>query len=215
MPLIDLSHSIADGTVTYPGLPAVRVGDYLTRSASRENYARGTEFHIGTLEIVGNSGTYLDTPFHRYPGGFDLAALPLDMVADIPAIVVDAPGPAIEPSVFHDRSVGGRAVLLRTGWAGHWGTAVYGGPDHPHLTAAAAAALVEAGVIIVGIDSVNIDATTGGERPAHSALLGAGIPIVEHLTNLSSLPNDPFTFSAVPIKVAGLGTMPVRAYARW
>ena len=214
MPLIDLSHTIADGTVTYPCLPAVRVGDYLTRRASRDNYAPGTEFHIGTLEIVGNSGTYLDTPFHRYLGGFDLAALPLAKVADVPAIVVDAPGPAIEPSVFHDKNVADRAVL-RTGWARRWATPAYGDPDHPHLTAAAAETLVENGAIIVGIDSVNIDATTGGERPAHSALLGAGIPIVEHLTNLGSLLNSPFTFSAVPIKVAGLGTMPVRAFARW
>jgi len=207
--LVDLSHTVADGLVTYPGLPAPRISDHLSRAESRERYAPGTEFHIGRIDMVANTGTYLDTPFHRYADGHDLAALPLERVAGVPGVVIgpDDPLPA---------GVAGHAVLVHTGWDEHWGTERYGDPSHPFVPAALCDALVAAQPAFVGIDSVNIDDTRTGERPVHSALLAAGIPIVEHLTNLGSLPTDvPFDVFAVPVKVAGMGTFPVRAFARW
>jgi arylformamidase len=214
MRYIDLSHTIVDGMVTYPGLPGPVISDHLSRAASRERYAPGTEFQIGRIEMVANTGTYLDTPAHRYPDGFDLSALPLERVAFVRGVVVDAHGPAIDADTFNGLDLGDRAVIIRTGWDRHWGTPTYGAGSHPHITAAAARALVAAGVDLVGIDSVNIDATSTGERPAHSELLAAGIPIVEHLRGLEQIPGDrPFTFTAVPVKVAGMGTFPVRAFA--
>jgi arylformamidase len=204
---VDLSHTVVSGEVTYPGLPAPAVSDHLTREASRERYAPGVEFQIGRIDMVANTGTYLDTPFHRYGDGFDLSALPLDRVAGVPGVVVD------DFAVPDD--IAGLAVLFRTGWDVHWATDRYGDPSHPFVPTDVAAALVEAGVGIVGIDSVNIDSTVGGERPVHSALLAAGIPIVEHLTGLGALPGRGFDFYAVPVKVAGMGTFPVRAFATW
>jgi kynurenine formamidase len=166
--------------------------------------------------MVANTGTYLDTPAHRYAHGHDLAALPLEQVALVPGMVVDATGPAVGADAFAQLDVRGKAVLVRTGWDEHWGTPAYGEEGHPFLTAAAADALIAAGSVVVGIDSVNIDATAGtGERPVHSALLGAGVIIVEHLTALGGLPDGAFTFTAVPVKVAGMGTFPVRAFAAW
>jgi arylformamidase len=205
---VDLSHTVEHGLVTYPGLPAPTIGDHLTREASRERYAAGTEFQIGRIDMVANTGTYLDTPFHRYPDGHDLSALPLERVAGVPGVVVDdgAPLPA---------DVTGHAVLFRTGWDAHWATDRYGDSNHPFLATDVADALVAAGAALVGIDSVNIDSTVGGDRPVHSALLGAGIPIVEHLTGLAALPADGFDFYAVPVKVRGMGTFPVRAFATW
>jgi len=204
----DLSHTVVSGETTYPGLPAPVIGDHLSREASRERYAPGVEFQIGRIDMVANTGTYLDTPFHRYADGFDLSALPLERVAGVPCVVTD------DFTVPDD--VAGRAVLFRTGWDAHWGTDRYGDPGHPFVPTAVAHALVDAGVALVGIDSVNIDSTAGGERPVHSALLAAGIPIVEHLTNLGSLPPaTAFDFYAVPVKVAGMGTFPVRAFATW
>ena len=212
---VDLSHAIHDGLVTYPGIEAPRVGAELTREASRARYAPGTEFHIGRIEMSTNTGTYLDTPFHRFADGFDLAGLPLESVADLPGVVVDAPSGvrAIEP--FHlpaADGLAGRAVLLRTGWSRHFGTPSYAN-GHPYLSAAAAARLVEARAALVGIDSLNVDDTAGGERPVHTALLAARIPIVEHLTGLEQLPRSGFRFFAVPVKVRGLGSFPVRAFA--
>ena len=213
--LVDLSHAVEDGMTTYPGLPGPVVADHLTREESRARYAPGTEFHIGRIEMVGNTGTYLDTPFHRYADGHDLAGIPLAAVAGVPGIVVDAPGPAVRAEAFAGLDLGGKAVLVRTGWSRHWRTPEYGGPEHPYLDATAAELLVDAGPTLVGIDSVNIDGTAGGERPVHTALLGAGIYVLEHLTALDQIDAPGFEVFAVPVKVSGLGTFPVRAFALW
>lgn len=205
--LVDLSHTVVHGLVTYPGLPAPTVTSHLTREASRARYAPGTEFQIGRIDMIANTGTYLDTPFHRYAGGYDLSQLPLERVAGVPGIVID--GTAAPDDVE------GRAVLVRTGWDVHFGTEHYGDATHPFLAIEIAEALVDGGVALVGIDSVNIDATTTGERPVHTALLAAGIPVLEHLTNLAQLPASGFEVFAVPVKVAGMGTFPVRAFAMW
>ena len=212
--IIDLSHPISDGMVTYPGLPAPVITDHLTREASRERYAAGYEFQIGRIDMVANTGTYLDTPFHRFADGHDLAGLDLTRVVGVPGVVVDAsPEGAIDASIFVGVDLRGKAVLIRTGWSRHFGTDRYGDPSHPGLTAAAADALAAAGPSVVGIDSVNIDLTTTGERPVHTKLLGAGIPIVEHLTNLDRVAGRSFAFTAAPPAVRGMGTFPVRAYA--
>jgi kynurenine formamidase len=211
--LIDLSHVIVDGMVTYPGLPGPAISDHLTREESRTRYAPGTEFQIGRIDMVANTGTYLDTPSHRYADGYDLSGLDLSSVADLPGICLAAPGPAIGPDTFNGAGLARHAVLVATGWSRHWATDGYGAPDHPFLTAAAAATLVEAGAALVGIDSVNIDSTTGGDRPAHSSLLAVGIPIVEHLAGLEQLVGRSFRFFAIPPKVKGMGTFPVRAFA--
>ncbi len=211
--LIDLSHAIESGMVTYPGLPGPVVTDHLSREESRSRYAPGTEFHIGRIEMVANTGTYLDTPAHRYPDGPDLADIPLDRLADLPGLCVEAPGPAIGPEVLADTPIAGHAVLFYTGWDVHWRTSGYGAEDHPYLEVETVQELIDRGAALVGIDSVNIDDTGGGERPAHTRLLAVGVLIVEHLTGLSSLLDRPFTFFATPPKVRGLGTFPVRAFA--
>jgi kynurenine formamidase len=210
---VDLSQVIRAGMTTYPGLPGPEIGAHMSFDDSHSRYAPGTEFQIGRIAMVANTGTYLDTPAHRYRDGFDLAGLALEAVAAVPGIVVDAPGPAIGADSIAGLDLRGRAVLFRTGWSRHWGTDTYGDPDHPHLTAEAVAALVAAGPAIVGIDSVNIDDTRTGERPAHTGLLKAGIPIVEHLTALEQLPAEGFAFYAVPVRIEGLATFPVRAFA--
>jgi arylformamidase len=213
--LIDLSHTVHDGLVTYPGLPAPVITDHLSRQASRGRYADGVEFQIGRIEMVANTGTYLDAPFHRFPDGADLAALPLPSLAALPGVLADATGATdrgIGPAAFQGLEVGGRAVLVRTGWDVHWGTDRYG-DGNPFLTEAAARHLAGAGAALVGIDSLNIDDPADGRRPAHSILLEAGIPIVEHLCNLDAVGERPFTFFAVPVKVRGMGSFPVRAFA--
>jgi kynurenine formamidase/predicted enzyme related to lactoylglutathione lyase len=216
--LVDLSHVITDGMLTYPGLPTPQLGTVLSRESSRGRYAPGVEFHIGSIEMCTNTGTYLDTPAHRYEDGWDLSSLPLERCVDLRLVVVDLPADAGEAygftaADFDGLDVRGAAVIMRTGWARHWGTPKYFENTHPYLTAEGTAALVEGGAVLVGIDSLNIDGTAGSDRPAHSGLLGAGIPIVEHLTNLAALPADGARFTAVPIKVAGLGTFSVRAFA--
>ena len=212
---IDLSHAVEDGMVTYPGLPAPVISDFLSREQSHAHYAPGTEFQIGMIELCANTGTYLDSPFHRYPDGMDVADLPLDRLADLDGVVIDVsgqPGRPVDRTQLLPYDVAGKAVLVYTGWDRHWGAdAYYHG--HPFLTAAAADHLVAEGAALAGIDSLNIDDTSSGERPVHSALLASGIPICEHLTNLAALPIDGFRFSAVPVKVRGMGTFPVRAYA--
>ncbi len=218
MPFVDLSHVITAGMTTYPGLPGPVIDAHLTFAASRAVYAPGTEFQIGRISMVANTGTYLDTPAHRYPDGHDLAGLALERCVDLPALVVDRSATAhpVDESVLDGvdaADLRGAALLVRTDWDRHWGSAAYGDADHPHVTAAAARALVEAGVALVGIDSVNIDDTRTGDRPAHSILLAAGIPVVEHLTRLDRLPRNGFRFTAVPPAIAGLATFPVRAYA--
>lgn len=212
---IDLSHDVEDGMVTYPGLPAPVICDFLSREQSHAQYATGTEFQIGMIELCANTGTYLDSPFHRYPDGIDLADLPLDRLADLDAVVIDASGQTGRPvdrAQLLPYDVAGKAVLVYTGWDLRWGSDAYF-RGHPFLTAAAADHLVAEGAVLAGIDSLNIDDTSSGERPVHSTLLASGIPICEHLTNLAALPVDGFRFSAVPVKVRGMGTFPVRAYA--
>jgi arylformamidase len=211
--LIDVSHVIESGMITYKGLPAPLVCDYLSREASRKVYAPGVEFHIGKIEMVANTGTYLDAPFHRYPDGIDVSELPLDRLAGLPGLVVAVDGRTVTPAAFAGLDVRGRAVLVRTGWDAHWRTDQYF-EGHPFLTAEAAAYLVEAGAALIGIDSLNIDDTADMARPVHSTLLRAGIPIVEHLTVLDHLPQTGFEFFAVPVKVKGMGTFPVRAFGR-
>jgi len=213
--LVDLSHAIEHGLRTYPGLPEPAISTYLSHDESRARYAPGTEFHIGRIEMIANTGTYLDSPFHRYRDGADLSALSLESLADLRGHVVDAPasGRRVTASELPDADLAGKAVLFRTGWSRHWGTPRYFEP-HPFLDGEVAKRLVAARVALVGIDSLNIDDTRGGERPVHSALLRAGIPIVEHLTGLDGLPASGFRFFAVPVKVRGMGTFPVRAFAR-
>lgn len=213
---VDLSHVIEDGLVTYPGLPAAHVCDYLGREQSREHYEAGTEFQIAKIEMVANTGTYLDCPFHRYADGADLSQVKPAAFADLDGIVVRAgqgKDGAIDASFFRDRELRGRAVLVHTGWDARWATPAYA-DGHPYLTEDAAAYLRDCGVALVGIDSMNIDDTRGRARPVHSILLGAGVLIVEHLCNLAALPDEGFAFSAVPPKFRGVGTFPVRALAR-
>jgi len=210
--LVDLSHAVEHGMVTYRGLPAPLICDFLSREASRARYAPGTEFHIGRIDMVANTGTYVDAPFHRYSGGRDLAQLPLESLAHLEAVVVKGQGRAIGREVFDGVEIRGKAVLVETGWDRHWRTDAYF-EGHPFLRREAAQWLVDAGAALVGIDSYNIDDTADGARPVHSTLLAAEIPICEHLSNLGALPGSGFRFSAVPVKVAGLGTFPVRAFA--
>lgn len=213
MPLIDLSHAIEDGMITYKGLPAPLICDHLSREASRTHYDPGTEFQVGRINMVGNTGTYLDTPFHRYADGEDLSDVGLDRVAALPGLVVRAPGlQAIDADRFAGLEVGGKAVLVHTGWARHWRTDAYF-ENHPFLTEAAAAVLVEAGAALVGIDSHNIDDTRTRARPVHTVLLGAGVPICEHMRGLELLPDAGFRFTAAPPKIRAFGTFPVRAFA--
>ena len=211
--LIDLSHPIEDGMITYPGLPGPVISEHLSRADSVSRYDEGTTFSIGRIDMVANTGTYLDVPFHRFEDGFDLAGLTLDLVADLPGVVVENAGPELVADDIQGVEVEGRAVLFATGWDRHWRTDAYGDPDHPFVTADLVEALVSAGAALVGIDSVNIDDTRGGARPAHTGLLEAGIPVVEHLTGLDRLVGARFRFFAVPPKVIGLGTFPVRAFA--
>ena len=213
---VDLSHDITDGMQTYPGLPGPRTSTVLSREDSRSRYAEGTEFHIGSVELCTNTGTYLDTPFHRYPDGHDLTGLDLTRCADLPATVIHVGDrePAIGPAAIGDMDLEGHAVLFDTGWSSHWGTDEYMSNSHPYLTEATVDALIEAGAVLVGIDSLNIDDTNDGRRPVHTTLLGADIPIVEHLCELSALPDRGARFFAVPVKVRNFGTFPVRAFAK-
>jgi arylformamidase len=214
--LIDLSHEVEDGMTTYKGLPGPHICDFWTREASAANYDDGATFQIGRIDMVANTGTYVDSPFHRYADGKDLAALPLESLADIEGLVVRRPfesGLAVDVDAFAGLDVRGKAVLVHTGWDRFWRTDPYF-EDHPFLTEAAASALIEGGAAFVGIDSHNIDDTRAPRRPVHTLLLGADIPIGEHLANLGALPDRGFRFSAVPPKICGMGTFPVRAYAR-
>lgn len=213
--IIDLSHVIEAGMITYKGLPAPLICDHLSRVQSRQHYAEGTEFQIDRIEMVGNTGTYLDTPYHRYADGYDLSELDLERVSNSPGIVVRIEGSssrAIDWAAFAASDVGGKAVLVHTGWDRHWRTDQYF-EGHPYLTEVAAAYLRDQGAILVGIDSFNIDNVDGNTRPVHSTLLAAGIPIVEHMTNLGALPVTGFRFTAAPPKVKAMGTFPVRAHA--
>ena len=211
--LIDLSHAIEHGMTTYKGLPAPHICDYWDRERSAAYYDDGSTFQIGRIDMVANTGTYLDAPFHRFADGDDLSALALDRLASLPGVVVRAQaGLAIGVEAFDGLDVAGKAVLVHSGWDRHWRTLAYF-EDHPFVTEAAARLLAERGARLVGIDSHNIDDTRVRSRPVHTALLGAGVLICEHMTNLAGLPDTGFAFTAVPPKVAGMGTFPVRAFA--
>lgn len=210
---IDLSHTIEHGMITYKGLPAPLICDYLSREQSRSHYAPGTEFQIGKIEMVANTGTYLDSPFHRYADGKDMSQLPLERLANLNAVVIraDRSRRAISKADFAGHDLRGKAVMVHTGWGAHWRTDQYF-EGHPYLTKDAAEHLVQAGATLVGIDSLNIDDTADLQRPVHSILLGAEVPIVEHLRGLDQVPDQHFRFFAVPVKVKGMGTFPVRAF---
>jgi kynurenine formamidase len=210
--LIDLSHRIEDGMVTYKGLPAPVICDFWEREASAGNYDDGSTFQIGRIEMVANTGTYLDTPFHRYEDGDDLAAVAVDRLAALQGLCVPADGMEAGAELFEGLDVAGKAVLVHTGWDRHWRTETYFS-DHPFLSEAAARLLAERGAALVGIDSYNIDDTRIRRRPVHTILLGAGTLIVEHMTRLGELPPAGFRFTAAPPRVAGMGTWPVRAFA--
>jgi arylformamidase len=213
--IVDLAHPIEAGMTTYPGLPVPEIQPFLEREASAAHYAPGVTFAIDLITLCGNTGTYLDSPFHRYADGIDLAGLPPERLLDLPAVRVDVTGSgtrAVDAAALLPYELGGRAVLVHTGFDRHWRTEAYL-RDHPFLTAAAVDLLVEAGAALVGIDSLNIDDTADLARPAHSGLLGAGIPIVEHMTNLGAVPVEGARFSAIPAPIRGTGTFPVRALA--
>jgi kynurenine formamidase len=229
MKLIDLSHTVSDGLITYKGLPAPTICDFLSREQSKQHYAPGTEFQIGKIQMVANTGTYLDSPFHRYEHGKDLSELELKSLASLEGVMIRAVDErprakgqeqkgksealrAIDAKAFKEINVKGNAVLIHTGWSKHWRTDQYF-EGHPFITKDAAQFLADERATLVGIDSYNIDDTADLSRPAHSILLGAGIPIVEHMCNLDQLPDSSFKFFAVPVKVRGMGTFPVRAFA--
>jgi arylformamidase len=213
---IDLSHTIEHGLITYRGLPAPLICDYLSREQSKELYEPGTTFQIAKIEMVSNTGTYLDCPFHRYEQGKDLSQVVLADLADLEGVMIRVDYREtlrIDASFFQGKELRGKAVLVHTGWAQHWNTTAYFA-NHPYLTEDAARYLVKCGAKLVGIDSYNIDDTSGKSRPVHSTLLGAEVLIVEHLCCLSEVPDGDFTFSAIPPRLKGVGTFPVRAFAK-
>jgi len=213
--LIDVSHEIEAGMITYPGLPGPEISDHLSREASEGRYAIGTTFHIAKVSLIANTGTYIDSPFHRFADREDVGVLDLASVADIPGVVVDATarrGRSIGADAFAGLSLSGKAVLIKTLWDRHWRTPQYGA-GHPFLKRDAVEHLVASRVTLVGIDSLNIDDTDDGSRPAHTLLLKAGIPIVEPLCHLDDLPQTGFRFHCAPVKFRGMGSFPVRAYA--
>ena len=211
--LIDLSHTLEDGLVTYKGLPAPIICDFLSREESAKHYEDGTSFHIGTIELCSNTGTYIDSPFHRYADGKDLSELELDKLAGLEGVKVTVPETTsvITEEVFAGLDVRDKAVLIETNWSRHWNTETYY-EGHPFLTEGAAWYLRDAGARLVGIDSYNIDDVTDGRRPVHTVLLGAEVLIVEHMTNLAQVPDKGFKFYAVPVKIKAFGTFPVRAF---
>jgi kynurenine formamidase len=213
--LIDVCHSIEDGMITYKGLPAPKISDHLSRADSKKVYGEGTEFHIGKIEMVANTGTYLDSPFHRYSDGLDLAGLDLYSLANLEGLVIrcnQSGEPGIDEHVLDGLELKGKAVLFHSGWDRYWRTETYSNGQHPFLTEATAQRLAESQATLVGIDSFNIDSTAQPSRPVHSILLGHNIPIVEHLCGLNELPDNNFKFFAVPVKVRKFGTFPVRAF---
>lgn len=211
--MVDVSHTVEHGMITYKGLPAPIICDYLSREASKDHYAQGTSFQIGRIDMVANTGTYMDAPSHRYADGKDLSELPLSSLGNLDAVVINVGPhmPEIGADPFKAVDFKGKAVLVRTDWSRHWATDQYF-EGHPYITLEGAEYLRDHGAVLVGIDCHNIDDVSGGERPAHSTLLGADILIVEHLTNLESLPEKDFRFFAVPVKVKAMGTFPVRAF---
>ena len=210
---IDLSHAVVDGMRAYPGLPAPKIGAFRTHEESRASYEGKAEFYLGKVELPGNCGTYLDSPFHRYRDGADLSRIPLESIAGLPGVVVDAPAVA-GPISFQcgEAELRGRAVLIRTGWDVRWGTDGYWEPG-PYLGAGAIDLLVRSQAALVGVDFWNVDDTADPSRPAHTRFLARGIPIVEHMANLVGLPRTGFRFYAVPPPLVGGASFPVRAFA--
>lgn len=211
--LVDLSHRIEDGMITHKGLPGPHICDFWERQASASFYDDGSTFQIGRIDMVANTGTYLDAPFHRFADGADLAGLDLAQLVALPGLVVRTDATAIDAEAFEGLDVTGKAVLVHTGWDRFWRTEAYQS-GHPFLTEAAAHLLARRGVRLVGIDSHNIDDTGSRARPVHTVLLGNGVLICEHMTNLAALPDSGFLFTAAPPKIAGMGTFPVRAFAQ-
>jgi kynurenine formamidase len=210
--LVDLSHPIEHGMITHKGLPGPEICDFWERQASASFYDDGSTFQIGRIDMVANTGTYLDAPFHRFADGADLAGLDLARLAALPGLVIRAGATAIDADAFEGLDVAGKAVLVHTGWDRFWRTEAYQA-GHPFLTEAAAHLLARRGAALVGIDSHNIDDTGARARPVHTVLLGNGVLICEHMTNLGVLPDSGFTFTAAPPKIAAMGTFPVRAFA--
>ena len=211
---IELSHVIEDGMITYTGLPGLVISDHMSREESKSHYSDGTTFQIGKIEMVANTGTYIDAPFHRYETGIDLSGLQMASIANLEGVVfrTNIEERSIDKDVFDKDGISGKAVLIHTGWDRHWRTAAYF-ENHPFLTRDAAAHLKSSNAALVGIDSLNIDDTADGSRPAHSILLKADIPIVEHMCGLDALPDGGFKFFAVPAPLKGMGSFPVRAFA--
>ena len=211
--LIDVSHVIEDGMITYKGFPAPIICDYLNREDSKSHYQQGTSFQIGAITMSSNTGTYVDVPFHRYEDGKDLSEIALSSLANLDGIkiIIDQDIKEIGVEHFKGKDIGQKAVLIETNWSRHWRTDPYF-ENYPYVNEEAAQYLLDQGVLFVGIDSYNIDDTSGETRPCHSILLHNEIPICEHMTGLSSLPEDNFKFFAVPVKVKGMGTFPVRAF---
>jgi kynurenine formamidase len=213
--IVDLSHTIEDGMITYKGLPGPIITDHLSREDSRKNYREKAEFHIGQIEMVANTGTYIDSPFHRHKNGNDLSKMPINSIVNLDGVLVHLPerhGRIVTEEIFWGRNLQGKAVLVHTGWDKLWGTDDYF-DEHPFLTSAAAEYLKEEGAALVGIDSLNIDDTQDNFRPVHTILLGANIPIIEHMTNLNQLPEERFKLFVAPPKIQGLGSFPVRVFA--
>jgi kynurenine formamidase len=212
--VVELSHVIRHGMVTNSGMPGPAIGVWMSRAESRGKYTPGTEFEIGKIEMIATTGTYVDSPGHRFPDGADLSGMPLAKLVDLDGIVVGPTGErVIDRDLLSPLDVTGKAVLIHTGWDEHWGTSTYINGQHPFLTKEAAEWLVENEAALVGIDSTNVDDTADGARPAHTVLLAAGIPIVEHMTGLKALPPQDFRFHAAPPAIEGMATFPVRAYA--
>jgi arylformamidase len=211
---IDLSHIIEDGMVTYKNFPAPIVCDWLSRVDSRSRYESGTEFQIGKIEMVANTGTYIDSPFHRYADGIDISELALENLAAVECVVIriDDDVTSIGPDCFNELDFRGKAVLVNTRWDRHWRTDPYF-ENHPHLVEASARRLIEGGAILVGIDSYNIDSVANPSRPVHTLLLGSGVPIIEHMCNLYQVPDTGALLTAAPVAVRGMGSFPVRAFA--
>jgi kynurenine formamidase len=211
---IDLSHIIEDGMVTYKNFPAPIVCDWLSRVDSRSRYEPGTEFQIGKIEMVANTGTYIDSPFHRYADGIDISELALENLAAVECVVIriDDDVTSIGPDCFNELDFRGKAVLVNTRWDRHWRTDPYF-ENHPHLVEASARRLIEGGAILVGIDSYNIDSVANPSRPVHTLLLGSGVPIIEHMCNLDQVPDTGALLTAAPVAVRGMGSFPVRAFA--
>ncbi len=209
---VDLSHAIADGMDAYPGLPSPRIGAHLDHESSREEYAGKANFCIGHVDMVGNVGTYIDSPYHRYPDKADLSALPVDAMAGLPGLIVEETGDRAIMVDLSGQDIAGRAVLFHTGWDARWGTPGYWDLG-PFIAEQTVTGLIEGGAALVGIDAWNVDDTEDPARPVHTRLLAEGILVVEHLCNLDALPGEGFRFSAVPPAIVGAPSFPVRAYA--